>query len=60
MFKEPWKHLVIGIVKTRLVTETLGDKDDILSVARGEGDEQVSFKGYQCLIVEQDNIDELT
>jgi hypothetical protein len=52
MFKEPWKHLIIGIVKTRMVIDTLGEEEDILSVALGENEEVVSFKGYQCIFVE--------
>ena len=59
MFKEPWKHVVIGLVKSRMVETTLGDREDILSVALGENDETVSFKGFRCIIVEQDNIEEL-
>ena len=42
-----------------MVEESLGDREDILSVALGENDETVSFKGYKCIIVEQDNIEEL-
>ena len=59
MFKDPQHHLIIGIVKTRTVEDSLGDREDILSVALGENDETVSFKGYKCIIVEQDNIEEL-
>lgn len=39
MFKEPWKHVIIGLVKSRVVENTLGDREDILSVAEGQGDE---------------------
>lgn len=59
MFKEPWKHVIIGIVKTRVVENTIGDREDILAVAQGEDNEQISFKGYKCIFVEQDNSDDL-
>ena len=42
MFKEPEKHVVIGITKTRLVANTLGE-DEIVSVALGENGENRSF-----------------
>lgn len=54
MFKEPEKHVVIGITKTRLVQNTIGE-DEIVSVAQGENGENISFKGYDVLIVEQDD-----
>lgn len=54
MFKEPQKHLIIGLVKTTMFDESLGDRNDILKAARGEGGEQRSFKGYNVIVVEQD------
>lgn len=55
MFDQPEKHVVIGITKTRLYEETLGDEEDILSIANGENDEQLNFKEYDVIVVEQDN-----
>lgn len=59
MFKEPHKHLIIGLVKSRVVENTLGDREEILSVANGEDNEQISFKGFRCIFVEQDSSDDL-
>ena len=55
MFDQPEKHVVIGITKTRMFPDSLGDADDILSIAKGEDDETLSFKEYEVLIVEQDD-----
>ena len=54
MFNEPEKHLIIGITKTKTVEMTLGDAEDILAKAQGKDNEVVSFKGYKCIIIEQD------
>ena len=59
MFKEPEKHLIIGITKTKMVEMTLGDEEEVLAKAQGEGNETVSFKGYKCIIVEQDETESL-
>lgn len=56
MFDAPEKHVVIGITKSRMFPETLGDAEDILSVARGENEETVSFREYTVLVVEQDDV----
>lgn len=56
MFDQPEKHIVIGITKTKLFEDSLGDADDILSIAKGEDDETLSFKEYECVIVEQDDV----
>ena len=55
MFKEPEKNIVIGITKSRMVETQNGDEDDIIKVARGEEGQTVSFKGYSCVVVEQDD-----
>ena len=59
MFKEPEKHVVVGITKTRTVADIIGDASDILSVAQGENDEIISFKGYKLVVVEQDDVESL-
>lgn len=59
MFKEPEKHLIIGIVKSRMVVDTLGDREDIMSVAMGQNNEAVSFKGFKCIFTEQDQVSDL-
>ena len=51
--------VVPGITKTRMVSEIIGDESDILSVANGENEEIVSFKGYKSVIVEQDDVESL-
>ena len=55
MFKEPEKNIVIGITKSRMVETQLGDEEDVIKVANGEDGQTVSFKGYTCVSVEQDN-----
>lgn len=54
MFLEPEKNLVIGITKCRMVEETF-DKDELVDVALGANGENISFKGYEVLLVEQDD-----
>ena len=56
MFERPQEHIVIGITKTRQFPETLGDADDILSVAKGENGEHVSFSDYTVVVVEPDDV----
>ena len=56
MFDKPEEHIVIGVTKTRLFSDLLGDEEDILSVAQGENGETSSFKEYTVVIVEQDNV----
>jgi hypothetical protein len=52
MFDQPEKHIVIGITKTRMFPDSLGDAEDILSVAKGENEETLSFKEYEVVVVE--------
>lgn len=56
MFGNPEKHVVIGITKTRAVIDSIGEPEDVLSMARGEGGELVSLSGYTLAIVEQDDV----
>jgi hypothetical protein len=56
MFDQPEKHVVIGITKTRMFPDSLGDAEDILSVAKGENEETLSFKEYEVVVVEQDDV----
>lgn len=55
MFKEPEKNLVIGITKNRMVS-TQFEYDEIVDVALGDNGEDISFKGYDVVQVEQDDI----
>lgn len=70
MFKEPEKHTVIGIVKTKMMVDSMGDEDDILETACGENEEvMVNFKAWakpypgkdtrNIMVVEQDNVAQL-
>lgn len=59
MFDEPQNHIVIGITKTRQFPDSLGEADDILSVAKGENGENLSFKEYTVLVVEQDDVESM-
>ena len=49
MFRDPQKHLVIGITKNRMVAQQF-EYDEVLDVATGQNDEQISFKGFQEVI----------
>lgn len=56
MFKDPQNHLVIGITKNRMVQQQF-EYDEVIEVATGQNDEQISFKGFEQVIqVEQDDI----
>ena len=59
MFEQPEKHIVIGITKTRLFPDSLGDAEDILSVAKGESGEQINFSEFTVVVVEQDDTDSM-
>lgn len=52
MFKDPEQHLTVAITKAKMAEMTY-DYDEILSVAQGENDEHISFRGYQVIQVEQ-------
>ena len=54
MFIEPEKNVVIGITKCRMV-EDVFDQDELIDVALGNNGENISFKGYTVLLVEQDD-----
>jgi hypothetical protein len=54
MFRDPASHLIIGITKNRMVNAQF-DYDDIIDVATGENKENISFKGYEVIQVEQDD-----
>jgi hypothetical protein len=54
MFIEPEKNVVIGITKCRMV-EDIFDKDELVDVALGNDGQNISFKGYDVLLVEQDD-----
>ena len=53
MFRDPADHLIIGITKNRMVQAQF-DYDEIIDVASGENKENISFKGYEVVQVEQD------
>jgi hypothetical protein len=55
MFRDPMEHLIIGITKNRMVSLQF-DYDEIVDVAKGENDEQVSFRGFEVIQVEQDDV----
>lgn len=48
MFKDPTEHLVIGITKNRMVSLQF-EYDEIIDVATGENDEQISFRGFEVI-----------
>ena len=48
MFKDPMEHLIIGITKNRMVSLQF-EYDEIVDVALGENDEQVSFRGFEVI-----------
>lgn len=52
MFKDPEQHLTVAITKAKMAEMTY-EYDEILSVALGENDEHISFRGYQVIQVEQ-------
>jgi len=58
MFTEPEKHLIIALTKTRLVANSFNE-DELIDVATGENGEHRSFRGYNVVICEQDNVDEM-
>ena len=45
MFKDPEKHISIGITKATIVQESM-DYDEIVDVALGNNGEMRNFKGY--------------
>ena len=51
MFIEHEKNIVIGITKCRMV-EDIFDKDELVDVALGNDGQNISFKGYDVLLVE--------
>lgn len=55
MFKDPMEHLVIGITKNRMVSLQF-EYDEVIDVALGANDEQVSFKGFEVIQIEQDDV----
>jgi len=54
MFRDPQKHMVIAITKNQMVSQQF-DEDEIIDIATGEDGQNVSFKGYEVIQVEQDN-----
>ncbi len=54
MFRDPEKRLLIGITKNRMVSQQF-DVDEILDVATGADGQNISFKGYEVIQVEQDD-----
>ena len=48
MFRDPEKHLVVAITKAKMA-EMSYDYDEILPVARGENDEDISFRGFEVI-----------
>lgn len=54
MFVEPEKNVVIGITKCRMVEEIF-DMDELVDVALGNNGQNISFKDYTVLLVEQDD-----
>jgi hypothetical protein len=56
MFKDPEKHLTVAITKAKMAEMTF-DYEDILPFARGEGDEHITFRGYEVIQVEQNDPD---
>ena len=48
MFKDPEKHLLIALTKNRMVSLQF-DYDEILDVAMGGNNENISFRGYDVI-----------
>lgn len=56
MFRDAEKHMVIAITKNQMVSQQF-DEDEIIDIATGEDGQNISFKGYEVIQVEQDNIE---
>lgn len=54
MFKDPEEHLVVAITKAKMAEMSYA-YDEILPVALGENDEDISFRGFKVIQVEQND-----
>lgn len=58
MFAAPEKHVLIAVTKAKLFEQSF-DEEDIIPMAKGRGGQNVSFRGYEVVIVSQDDAESM-